>query len=241
MIKSFLIVILFLQTYLVANIDINKKAITIGLSSSLSKAKQIAKYLSSYDIYIYKTTTTKRPYFIMYAVNIKKENQQKVLNMIHMKYKDAYISSDSRVKKLATNNFKENTFIFKSKFKTNDLFNIKKFYTQNTTNERISIGINKKSIFVTYVDNKKELLSFIKKYKKFDIYVENIKNQNLYHYKRCCALYIVNIRNLNFTKVFEKLKLNYKELKEERSIVLKYNMENNKYNILIEKSYKETQ
>lgn len=49
------------------------KAITIGLSSTLVQSKVIASDLNKYDIYIYKTTITSKYYYVIYAVNIKKE------------------------------------------------------------------------------------------------------------------------------------------------------------------------
>jgi len=115
--------LLFLHTYLLSNIDIDKKAITIGFASTLIQAQNIVNNLNEYDLYLYKTTSTKKLYYVMYAVNIKKENQKIVLKSIQKKYKDVYISSDSRVKKLATVNFDNNIFIkSRKKKKQNKIF-----------------------------------------------------------------------------------------------------------------------
>ncbi len=101
------------------SIDITKKAITIVTSINLNRAKRMAKTLSKYDIYIYQTTTTRVPYFIVYAVNILKENRNKSLMNIKTKFKDAYNSSNTRIKSLATNNFFKNIFIPSLKQKNN--------------------------------------------------------------------------------------------------------------------------
>ena len=96
-------------------IDINKKAITIALANSEKRARRIAKRLNKYDIYIYKTQETKKSYYAIYAVNINKKDLKSSLKYIKRYYKDAYISSNARVKKLATHNFDENIFIKQNK------------------------------------------------------------------------------------------------------------------------------
>ncbi|MCK5110990.1 MAG: hypothetical protein KAQ94_05665 [Arcobacteraceae bacterium] len=92
-------------------IDINKKAVTIVSALSLRKAKELAGTLSRYDIYIYKTTTTRVPYFILYAVNIEKDTRDADIEDIRKKFEDAYFSSNTRIKSLASNNFDKNIFI----------------------------------------------------------------------------------------------------------------------------------
>ncbi len=109
--KILILIFLFIQTYLIANIDINKKAVTVAISSNLSKSIQIANDLDSYDVYIYKTSTTQTSYYVIYVVNISKDNEKFALLDIKKFFNDSYISSDSRVEKLATNNFEKNVFI----------------------------------------------------------------------------------------------------------------------------------
>jgi len=206
--------LLFLNTFLLSNIDIDKKAITIGLSSTLLKSQNIVNNLNKYDLYIYKTTSTKKPYYIIYTVNIKKENQKIVLKSIQKKYKDAYISSDSRVKKLATVNFDNNIFIKSQKNKQQD----NKFSDTR-------INLNKQSLFVTYVKNKKELFSFLKKNRNYNLFIENVKHNNLDNNDRCCAIYIVNINPREFNYIFEIIKNSYNQAKEEQTTFLKYRHE----------------
>ena len=92
-------------------IDINKRAITITLASTFKKAQYVAKQLKKHNIYIYQTQTTKTFYYVVYAVNILKGDLKFTLKDIRKKYHDAYVTTNKRVRKLASNNFKENTLI----------------------------------------------------------------------------------------------------------------------------------
>lgn len=217
---KFSFLLLFLHTYLLANININHKAITIGLSPTLFMAQTVAKNLSQYDIYIYKTTTTQKPYFIMYAVNIKKENQKKALKLIQKKYKDAYISSDSRVQKLASVNYDKNILIKSRKHQKLDI----------DTN----ININKLSLFVTYAKNKQELFEFLKKYKNYDLFVERLQNYSIVNPQYCCALYIVNINADEFNSISNIMRYSHNEVKEEQTTFLKYRHERFSFNKFIQ-------
>lgn len=220
----------FLHTYLLSDIDIDKKAITISLSYTLSQSQIIADDLNKYDIYIYKTTSTSKYYYVIYAVNIKKENQKTVLKSIQNKYQDAYISSDSRVKKLASIDFDKNIFIETSK---------KTYHIQESFNDKnknfvdTNININKRSLFVTYVKDKKELFIFLEKYKKYNLFIENIKKNSLVNYDRCCAIYIVNIKIKEFDNILKTIQNSYSQSKEEQTTILKYKHERYQYNKFI--------
>lgn len=218
--------LLFIHTFLLSNIDINKKAITISLSSTLPLSQIVANNFNEHDIYIYKTTTTKNSYYVIYAVNIKKERQKTVLKSIQKKYKDAYISSDTRIKKLASINFDKNIFIKSDK---------KSFQNKNLTYRDKSIDINKRSLFVTDVKNKKELFVFLKKYKEYNIFVENLKIRSLSNHDRCCAIYIVNIHTEEFDDVFKLMKRSYTHVKEEETTFLKYKHERYPFNTLVKR------
>lgn len=217
---SFLL--LFLHTFLLSNIDIDKKAITIGLSSTLIQAQSIVNNLNKYDLYIYKTTSTKKSYYVIYAVNIQKENQKTVLKSIQKKFKDAYISSDSRVKKLSTINFNKNIFIQSAKINILDT----------------NININKRSLFMTYVKNKQELFEVLKKNKQYNLFVENVKYNNLENYDYCCAIYVVNINTEEFNSIFEIIKKSYSEAKEEETTFLKYRHERYDFNKFLQSTTK---
>ncbi|RLA81493.1 MAG: hypothetical protein DRG78_09120 [Epsilonproteobacteria bacterium] len=99
-----------IPTPIINAIDIKKRAVTIATTINLKKAKNIASKFNKYDIYIYKTTTTRVPYFIVYAVNIDSNNTQEALNTFRKTFKDAYASSKVRIQKLSENNFELNIF-----------------------------------------------------------------------------------------------------------------------------------
>ncbi len=104
-----------LKIFTLNTIDTSKKAVTITNATTIKKAKKIAKKIDKLDIYIYKTTTTKIPIFVVYAVNIPKEELQLSIKNIRKLFNDAYASSDKRIKTLSSNNFNKNILI-KSKF-----------------------------------------------------------------------------------------------------------------------------
>ena len=195
--KYILIILSLLLTQLNATIDIDKSAITIVMSKTLKQSKDIANQLPDNDIYIYKTTTTKKPYYILYAVNIEKNNIKIILNKIKELYRDAYITSKNRIKKLKSNNFKT----------------IKKMVKD--------VDIDKKSLFIKYTKNKQELYDFIRSHRQYDIFIQNIKNKSLIHYDRCCAIYIVNLSNKEYIILKHKVD-NYPNMKDSLSIKLKY-------------------
>ncbi|MCK5111844.1 MAG: hypothetical protein KAQ94_10020 [Arcobacteraceae bacterium] len=124
-----------------STIDTSKKAITVTNATTLSKALDIAKKLTKYDIYIYKTTTTKVSYFIVYAVNINKNIKKLNLKNIKKYFRDAYLSSDKRVETLASNNFNKNIFIQHKDFITKEKTDIK--ITENIENVKIARNIKK--------------------------------------------------------------------------------------------------
>ncbi len=233
--KIIFVIILFLQSYVIANINIDKKAITVVLSSTLTQSKQIATYLNQYDLYIYKPSTTKTSYYVIYVVNIEKENQHSTLEYVKKLFGDAYISSDSRVKQLATYNFEKNIFIkaftsYEEKakqvaitIKPEEISTVKIVESKpEVVFEQIKeikivkkeknisefIDNDKKSLFIGFTKNKKELLKFLKRYKFHDIFIENI-NEKGSDYHHCCAIYIVNIKDDNFDFLVKYMKKYY--------------------------------
>lgn len=221
--------LLLLHTFLFANINIENKAITISLSSTLSQSKEIANHLRKYDIYIYKTTSTKKSYYVIYAVNIKKENLDNAFKSIKKIHKDAYFTSDEQIKQLSLVNFSKSMFI-KSIMKT--------YYNSNNKIVDSNINLNKKSLFITNLKNKKELFLVIKKYHKYDLFVEKFKNSDLDNYDICCSIYIVNINTDNFNNIFTNIKKFYTETKKIPSTLLKYKHEREASNKFIKKSIK---
>ncbi len=154
------------EVVLVSTINTNKKAITIANVSSMSRAKNIANKLSKYDIYIYKTTSTKTPSYITYAVNIDKNKLSSSVLDIKKSYKDAYLSSDSRIKTLATNNFTKNIFI-----SNNTVNNINKVVASSDIKVQpfIDTPVVKEKISDEYIKFSEENILFLLDNKKVSI------------------------------------------------------------------------
>lgn len=223
---KFFTFILFIHTFLFANIDINNKAITIGSSSSLAQSKNVANELNAYDVYIYKTFHSKKPYYYIYVVNIKKENHENTLKAIRKKYHDVYFTSEEDIKQLALVNFDNYIFIKST---------VKRFYKTNKHFVDTNINLNKKSLFMTNVKNKKELFFVLKKYQEYDLFVEKLKINDLNDYENCCSIYIVNIPVENFNSVFSTIRSIYRDTKEIQSTLLKYTHERDELNKFIKR------
>jgi len=187
-----------------STIDTSKKAITIANATILKKAKFIAHKLSSYDIYIYKTTTTKTPYFILYAVNLEKNNLKNNLKDIRTYYKGAYRSSHKRIKTLSSHNFDKNILISNKKiiYKTNTPTNKK-------LNDRVNKILNKVNskplVQNTWIDPKKKAILvnnpiYIKEAKyitnKYS-YLDTFIYKNLYNF----TVSVVNIDKTNIKSI----------------------------------------
>ena len=214
MIKLFILLLFLFSKLLFANIDTNKYAITIGLSNTLQQAKDITKSLDKYDTYIYKTTQTKKPYYVIYAVNIKKDKLNQALKDIKLHYKDAYQTAKTRVIKLKNNNFEKNIFISKKPI-------INLFQINNKKQKINKIDISKKSILAQYVKNKKQLYDFIKTHRQYDLFIQNIKNKSIIYYDRCCVIYIVNLTQDKYDSI-KKDRSYYPNLQDVSSMKLYY-------------------
>ncbi|MEA2049235.1 MAG: CDC27 family protein [Campylobacterota bacterium] len=83
-----------------SKIDINKKGVALGTTMTLASAKDLSIKFLLYDTYIKKTTTTEIPYFVVFAVNIKKEELHQSLVKIKKLEPTAYIISNNRIKQL---------------------------------------------------------------------------------------------------------------------------------------------
>ena len=138
--KKFIIVLCLFYTYLSAThiqsheISTNKKGIALGTYISLNQAQKLANKFPHYDIFIKQTTTTKKPYFVVFAVNIPKQDISSSLINIQKKLPTAYTTSDSRIEQLSEdkNNStikKENIILEKqstSEYKQNSSINTNK-------------------------------------------------------------------------------------------------------------------
>ena len=181
----------------------SKKAITITNSLTLKQAQDIAKSLPSFNIYIYKTTTTKVPYFVLYAVNIEKSKMYQSLKIIKRKFKDAYPSSDKRIKSLSLNNSSNNLFVKATQTINNTHSNQTKKYANSKEKyiygykvakqkairkEKKDIWVNpiKDAITLFSAKNLEEAKKIAEEYKYNDIYIHN---RNFFY-----SLYIVNLK-----------------------------------------------
>jgi len=111
--KTLSLLILFVSILLSNSIDSTKRAITVTNKSSLNLAIDVSNTLKSFDTYIYKTTTSKEPLYVVYAVNIEPKDIDKQLSIIKQKFnfKYAYKTSNKKIKQLPINNFENNIFI----------------------------------------------------------------------------------------------------------------------------------
>ena len=224
--KKILLLLIFISTVLFANsiIDINKKTITISLATNLKKAHIIASKLHKYDVYIYKTQTTKVPYFVIYVVNINKKELKKISKDIKKIFKSSYIASDKRTKTLATNNFDKNIFIqsYIEKTVAVNKVMIKKQHTKKI--------ITKVEETVPQFDYKKKsiLLGYFKTSTEANNVILNYNDNDLYWYKDsrdkefCCSVYIVNINRDVYNDIFHKISLTNLDPQRVSSIMLKY-------------------
>ena len=231
--KIFIIILLYLSPiFALANtINITKKAVTISSATNLKEANKIAKRLIKYDIYIYKTTTTKKPYFIIYVVNINKENLKLVINDIKKDFPDVYASSNKRIKSLSTNNFNKNIFIASSK-KEIKIKNISKNISKKINKQSIStiekkkliidthyqINYKQKAILLGYFKNNTEADFIMNQYKQYDIYTHSDHRDKEF----CCAIYIVNINRKDYNTLFYNISKTQLNPQRISSIMIKY-------------------
>lgn len=237
--KRIILLLVFLQLFLYANVDLNKKAITITITDDITIIDNIVAKLNKYDIYIYKTQTTDTPYYIAHIVNIKNSNFNSTLKDIQKKYIEASIPSKRRFESLASNRYKNNIFIKASK-KREKKVNLKSLYTVKKEDKakvnyfKTKIDTTKKAIFLTYPKNKKAAVKLLKKYKHYDLYIENVKGDNILSDK-CCSIYIINIKPDDINYLLKKVKKDFPLAKEELSIKVKYLKENAQYSKYITK------
>ncbi|MEA3498388.1 MAG: tetratricopeptide repeat protein [Campylobacterota bacterium] len=190
-----------------SQIDISKKGIALGTFKTLKKAKKVARGYFKYDIYIKQTTTTKRPYFVIYAVNINKIEQYPVLKNIKKTAPSAYITSDSRIKKLHnTKKIQKNKTINKINISKDTIVETKTIAKTRTNTlpllKNSFIDISKKSIAIgTFRTIKKAKLVALK-YKNYDTYIKQTTTTK----KPYFVIYIVNIKKSEQYLVLKDIK-----------------------------------
>ncbi len=254
--KSFIIIILclfytYLNSYEIKSyeIDASKKGIVLGMSDSSELAQKLSIKFNNYDIYIKKTTTTKVPYYVLYAVNISKNELSETLLKIQKISSTAYIASDSRIKQLSEKNehqeikptyTKQNIIPIKQKNETEIIKNIpdnnqeiKQTFIKekNETVEIKSILDNKQ---ISYdekdIDTTKKALSitFAKSKDEALKLAENLKYYDIYIRESISkvtneyVIYMVNIDFNEFVSILNEIKLKYPNVLEASTIRIKY-------------------
>jgi hypothetical protein len=219
--KNILITFYVLFSYTFASnhtIDINTKTITISLTSNLNGVNRISKKLKNYDIYAYKTTSTKKKYFVVYVVNIKKSKLKNTLIKIKTIFKDAYISSDKRTQALSTSNFKKNIFIPSKNINKEKITKINKTPKLNSKIKKKTINYKKKTILLGYFRNIDDARNTILGYKDYDLYIyQDSKDKEF-----CCVIYMVNIKMKDYNKLFNKISKTSLNPQRILSVLIKY-------------------
>jgi len=106
-----LIPIILICNLLFANIDLNKSAITIATFDNMKNVNNTLKSLDKFNVFIRQTTNKDKTLYVLYVVNIPKEDIQTSLKDIKNLFPSAYISSEYRIKKLINNPKKTDKYI----------------------------------------------------------------------------------------------------------------------------------
>lgn len=83
------------------NINSELKGIVLATYFSKKDATNLANKFKSKDIFIKETIKNNKKYFVVFMLNIKKENQYELLKDVKKIVSSAYITSDSRIKQLS--------------------------------------------------------------------------------------------------------------------------------------------
>jgi TolA-binding protein len=205
-------------------IDISKKGIALGTFLAYNRALNLAKKFPQYDIYIKKTTTTVQPYYVVFIVNIQKQNQKYILKTIKQVVPSAYITSDSRIEQLH-NDIHSDIAITKK---------IDKKYTKDIITIANQIDTSKKAISVTYTNNQKRLKRIKQKLKGYDIFIKKSTLSDNY------IIYVVNIEAQKLNDALKYIKELYPKAKETSTKRIDYFIKNyTAYDIFIASKLKQ--
>ena len=207
--KKFIVVLCLFYTYLSAtqvnsrDVDANKKGIALATYLSLNKAQQLANKFPDNDIYIKQTTTTKKPYFVVFVVNIQKKELTSTLNSIKKKLPTAYTTSDSRVKQLSNDTI--NTTVSKTKQKPSKQL---KASPKSTIIKKIEIKNTK-----VIVSNDKIIQEIIKR-AEAEVKPQDLKNPDLLKTKP-------TIQNKIIQEIIKKAEAEIKPQDSKKTIIKK--------------------
>lgn len=113
-----LLITVLCVSYLFSNeIDITKNAITIGSFRALENVNIVSKDLQQLDldVYIYKTTATVKPWYVVYAINILESKKDKILKKVRQSYPTAYLTSKNRLEFFIKNDSEKDIVVNKIK------------------------------------------------------------------------------------------------------------------------------
>ncbi|MEA3383752.1 MAG: outer membrane beta-barrel protein [Campylobacterota bacterium] len=218
--KSLITILCLFYTYLNSyeisskNININKKGVVLATFKNLGNAKEVSDKFYKYDTFIKETTTTKVPYYVVFAVNIDKKNLKTTLKKIKKRSKSAYITSDSRINQLSKTPIKLSN--------KQDITNTTKLKIKNEDN----IDPTKKSLTIAFAKTKSEALSISDSLKNYDIYIRKSTSKVSDEY----IVYIVNIKNSKFKNLSTKIKSKYPNLDETSKFRVNYFKKNHTKN-----------
>jgi len=120
----------FSQVVETKNINSNLKGVVLATYFTYKEASLLASKFQDKDIYIKETTKDDKKYFVVFMVNIEKENQYKILNQIKSTIPSAYITSDARVKQLSQDNQNIKAEKRDYRFKRKSTSSLNQLYTQ---------------------------------------------------------------------------------------------------------------
>ena len=202
--KKFILIICLFYTSLFSleimshEIDKSKKAITLGTYLSLSKAKILANKFPIYSIYIKKPTFLNSKYYVVYAVNLTKQDSKNILNKVRTIVPTAYITSNKRVSLLSSLN--ENI--------VTTLESKDEVYKDIKNNDKLNfIDSSKSAITILYTKDIYKALEVAESLKGFTVYINSFKLLK----DSAFLIYVVNIPNSKYNEFENMVKEKYED------------------------------
>jgi len=159
----------------VSHIDSSKGSVTVKYTKDIFTALEIAESLKEFTIYIRSFKLLDDSAFMIYAINIPKNDYNDALINIQKKYQDSFKTSQDRVQYFSKNISEESSFIYTTKkdfpnvLKTRVVVNDQK--NANINNTKYTGSANLKYLKAKDLFNKK-------KYKETIAILENISDDN---------------------------------------------------------------
>jgi tetratricopeptide (TPR) repeat protein len=196
-----------------SDIDVSKKGIVLGSFLSYERALNHIQKFSDFEIYIKRTTTTKKPYYVPFALNIEKSDLRDKLKEIKAKMPTAYITSSKRIKELAT--LSKNDKISDSKTtkpltlqKSSNEKKISKNSESKNSNTQIinmknhQVDVSKSAITIGQYSSFSDVFKATKKLNEYDLLIKAPLSV-----KKDFILYAVNIDEKKYKSYYKNLSL----------------------------------